>query len=270
MFEVPDAKRVRRKDLRDSDSDEDITRDVQQDSSLRGKLNEQLSGLLDFSFTTNADVETQQSPEPQIVDAGEDPPDDGSEKSGEEAFTFRLFRGEESSRKVVLEPQSAGVENNSKCAFVVSRRPNSYYFAGEPSPRVANEFKAAAVTADYLLQDAQKRRWGLEKPWKVTRISIITDERKGALDSSLTRETTNGTGKQRKKRPGKKRRIILRTREKAKKEQEDANKRQLVEKEEHLKEKKKRLNRQKKLRQRAKEKEKKQNTKDDAFSEQNM
>ncbi|KAI1406420.1 hypothetical protein F4819DRAFT_440393 [Hypoxylon fuscum] len=269
MFEVPDAKRVRRENLYDSASDEDAIRDDESDSSLRGKLNAQLSGLLDLSFTVEEDIETQQTPGSRMGDAAEIPKEDGdSDKTGEEAFTFRLFRDEEPSRKVVLEPQNAGTEKGGDGAFVVARRPISYYLAEETPPDLGEKFRTAAVSADYLLKDAKRRRWGLEKPWKVTTITITADKRGTVPSGPISSDTMAQDGKKAKKRPGKKRRIMLRVREKAKLEREEAAKQQLVEKGEHIKDKKKRLNRQKKLKRRAKEREKKQGTKNDGTSEQ--
>ncbi|KAI1774187.1 hypothetical protein F4818DRAFT_419187 [Hypoxylon cercidicola] len=267
MFELPDAKRIRREDLYDSASDEETVEVNQPDPSLQQKLNAQLSGLLDLRFTADGDIETCQAPESaesQTGDANIDPGDDGDAKEvGEEVFTFRLFRDEEPLRKVVLESQD-GAGKNGDGAFAI-KRPMSYYLAGELSPKTAEEFKMAAVSADYLLQDAGKRRWGLEKPWKITTITVTTNKRVAAPDNHTNHDST--TESKKKKRPGKKRRIILRVREKAKKEREEAAKRQVVDKEEHLKEKKKRLNREKKLKRRAKEREKKQGTKGSAASE---
>ncbi|KAI1805457.1 hypothetical protein F4811DRAFT_515708 [Daldinia bambusicola] len=266
MFEVPDAKRIRREELYGSTSDEELSHDEQCNSELRDKLNAQFSGLLDFSFVTDGAAEAQQLSGSQ-ADADENPKDEETfEKPQEEAFTFRLFRDEEPSRKVVLEPQNASMEKDGNGAFVVAKRPISYYSSGEPSPDAMNRFRAAAVSADYLFQDSKVRRWGLEKPWKVTTI-IITTNKKIATPSGSASGNKTADVEKKKKRPGKKRRIILRTREKVKKEREETAKRQLVEKEEHLKDKKKRLNRQKKLKRRAKEKEKKQGMKVDATSE---
>ncbi|KAI0133048.1 hypothetical protein F4776DRAFT_625893 [Hypoxylon sp. NC0597] len=265
MFEVPDAKRVRREELYDSSSEEEATNDDHLDSILREKLNAQLSGLLELDFKVDGDIETQQNPKFQTGDANEDPRDDEDvEKPAEEAFEFRLFRGEEPSHKVVLEPQDAG-EKNGEGAFVVAKRPISYYLAGEPPSEVAKEYRMAAVSADYLLQDAKKRRWGLEKPWRVTTITITSSRKMSTPGSSVS--TATETGRSKKKRPGKKQRIILRVRQKVKKEREVAAKQQLIEKEQHLQEKKKRLNKTKKLRRRAKAREKKQNAQEGATSE---
>ncbi|KAI1466418.1 uncharacterized protein F4812DRAFT_434002 [Daldinia caldariorum] len=275
MFEVPDAKRIRREELYDSTSDEEPSHDEQWDLTLREKLNAQFSGLLDLSSVTDGAAEAQQLPGSQADDAddaddaNENPKDEeNSEKPQEEAFTFRLFRDEEPSRKVILEPQNASMEKDGNGAFVVAKRPISYYSSGEPSPEATSRFRAAAVSADYLFQDSRVRRWGLEKPWKVTTITITTNKKIATPSGSASGNTTAGIEKK-KKRPGKKRRIILRTREKVKKEREEAAKRQLIEKEEHLKDKKKRLNKLKKLKRRAKEKEKKQGMKVDAASEHN-
>ncbi|OTB07834.1 hypothetical protein M426DRAFT_317724 [Hypoxylon sp. CI-4A] len=266
MFEVPDAKRVRREELYNPASDEESTHDDELDSTLRGKLNEQLSGLLDLSFAVDEGNKAHQPSESQTRDADKNSPNGGdSDEPQEEVFAFRLFRDEDTSRKVVLEPQNAGKGGESTLAV---KRPMSYYLAEDPSSETINNFRAAAVSADFLLQDAKKRRWGLEKPWKVTTITITTNKKMGTPVSL----TTSGAGievNQKKKRPGKKRRIILRVREKANKEKEEAAKKQLIDKEEHVKEKKKRQNRQKQLRRRAKAREKKGDTKDDdAASEQ--
>ncbi|KAI1764062.1 hypothetical protein GGR53DRAFT_495412 [Hypoxylon sp. FL1150] len=269
MFEVPEAKRIRREDLYDSASDEETAEANQPDPSLQQKLNEQLCGLLDLGFTADEAIETHQEPESTEAQTGDADASKTSgvegevEETGEEAFTFRLFRGEDPSHKVVLEPQD-GARSKGDGAFVVAKRPMSYYLTEEPSPETADEFRRAAVSAEYLLQDAGKRRWGLEKPWKVTTITITTKKQKSAPNRHGNDDSTAATKK--KKRPGKKRRIILRVREKAKKEREEAAKRQAVDKKEHLKEKKKRLNRQKKLKRRAKEREMKQGAKGDAAS----
>lgn len=251
-----------------SASDEETAEVDQLDPSLQQKLNEQLSGLLNFSFTEDENVEARQDPEstePHTGDAdgGRNVADGDAEETGEEAFTFRLFRDEDLSRKVVLGPQDEKIGKGDG-AFI-AKRPMSYYLAEEPSSKVADELNRAAVNADYLLQDAGKRRWGLEKPWKVTTITITTNKRMRPPNSRSNDDLVAEARK--KKRPGKKRRIILRVREKVKKEQEEAAKRQAVDKEEHLKEKKKRLNRQKKLKRRAKEREKKQGTNGNAASE---
>ncbi len=61
------------------------------------------------------------------------------------------------------------------------------------------------------------------------------------------------TGEEEKNAPGQEHRILLRVREKAKREREEIAKKLALDKEQHLQEKKKRLNREKKLKRRQKE-----------------
>ncbi|KAK6079434.1 nucleolar protein [Seiridium cupressi] len=252
MFELPNSKRVRREELYDEvASDHEASLDEAAENDLRGKLSAQLSGLLDFDIAPNvAAVQQAQPTEPEEAEAVP-----AGEPEGELSFEFRLFRDEAPTHKVVIEQNDDDPEARGEGAFVVPKRPISYYIAGEPDSAIVEKFRFAAVTPDYIFADAKQRRWGLEKPWHVTHITITGGPSgKGSLKSS-TEDTQMADDKR--KRPGKKRRIILRTREKAKKEKAEAAKKQLETKEEHLKAKKRRLNREKKLKRRAKEKEKK-------------
>ncbi|RYP20609.1 hypothetical protein DL765_002680 [Monosporascus sp. GIB2] len=271
MFAFPDAKRVRREELYDSSTDGEDSRDEEVDAALRAKLRAQLSGLLDFSFPPAADTSRGDAPQQQQQRDGAAVGDDDhhqAEREEELAFSFRLFRDEAPSHKVVLEQDEAPPQAGGG-AFVVARRPTSYYLADEPSPDAMARFRAAAVSPDHIFRDAGRRRWGLEKPWRVTTITITANTATGAAAGGDELGSGRGVEAGKKKRPGKRRRIILRTREKARREREEAAKQQLVEKELHLKEKKKRLNRERKLKRRAKEREKKLASKDggDAGSE---
>ncbi|KAH7032929.1 uncharacterized protein B0I36DRAFT_382898 [Microdochium trichocladiopsis] len=291
MFEIPDAKRVRREDLYESSAGgssdgEDGARDVEMDAALRSKLNAQLADLLDVDFSVPgpasggaAEAERKRGRQPrqqQSHEAGSDDDDDdddhhedetmsdGDRQRGEQdedddepvEFAFRLFSGEDpAAHKVVLEKQDDAADAaGDGGGFVVSRRPASYYIAAEPSPDDRERYRAAAVSHEYLLADAGRSRWGIEKPWKVTTITITTKKTKDGKEKLMGTVAGNQPRTGRRTRPGKKRRIILRTREKAKKEKEVVAKQQAVDREQHLLEKKKRLNRQKKLKRRAKAK----------------
>ncbi|KXJ92762.1 hypothetical protein Micbo1qcDRAFT_160570 [Microdochium bolleyi] len=282
MFELPDAKRVRREDLYDSSGSdgEGGGRDEEADAALRSKLNAHLAGLLDLDIPATRDDTPartkgldqsrhaqQLSSRPNGDDhggAGEDEEMDAAADDDEEPveFAFRLFSGEDPSQKVVLDKQQDETADAvGGGGFVVPRRPDSHYIAQDPSGDALDRFRAAAVSFDYLLADAGRRgRWGVEKPWKVTTITVTTtrktkDGKGQALVGMIAGSGEPRTGK---KRPGKKRRIVLRTRVKAKKEKEVAAQRHAVDKEQHALEKKKRLNRAKKLKRRAKAKEQKQ------------
>lgn len=269
MFELPEAKRVRRKDLYDSlsdgsdesDSDGEGSHDSQAESALRAKLNAQLGGLLDISFTAEptkaprqqADEREDQSP-PQTPAAANH--EDERQQPEEEVFAFRLFRDEALTHTVVLtqddDPAALG-----EGGFVIPSRPHSYYIAPAPSEEKASEYRSAAVSAEYVLADAGRRRWGLEKLWRVIHIGPSPGSACSSNPIPSATQDDGGAGKRKRTRLGKKHRILLRVREKAVREREEAAKKMALEKEEHLQEKKKRLNRERKLKRRQKEREKK-------------
>ncbi|KAK7967747.1 uncharacterized protein PG986_002024 [Apiospora aurea] len=275
MFDIPEAKRVRRKDLyssasSDADDDDLMSQDGQVDTELRERLRAQLAGLLDLDILSPsslpapgvADTPAQKSGTAVASDEGANGPPAGTNgqllatgesNPDEVAFAFRLFRDEEPSHTVVIK-QGDETQVGGKAEFVVPRRPQSYYLAGKPDQKTMAQYKFAAVSTEYLLANAKQRKWGLEKPWRVTKITVTADKNAKTLpDAGGAEDTTMGESK--KTRPGKKRRVLLRTREKAKREKEEAAKKKLADKEEHLKEKKKRLNRAKKLKRREKQRE---------------
>lgn len=123
--------------------------------------------------------------------------------------------------------------------------------------KVRSEYRFAAVSGEEVILGSHRPSWGLEHAWKVTRTTVTRKARAGEKDGVSTHvEGDDGGG--RRKRPGKRRRIMDRQKARAKREGEVAEKRKAVEKEEQLREKKKRLNRLKKLRKRVKSKEMKE------------
>ncbi|KAI0442647.1 hypothetical protein F4803DRAFT_355283 [Xylaria telfairii] len=268
MFTLPEAKRVRRKDLDDSASastssgEEEVGYNSDTELALRAKLNAQLSGLLDFRFRVEPQTQQQQvgGPKDQLQCQEPDSASNVQQEDKipeEEAFTFRLFRDEALTHTVVLtnDEDAAALGDG---GFVVPSRPLSYYIASPPSPGKVSEYRSVAVSAEYVLADAKRRRWGLEKPWRVIHInpnsnSVLPKTMPGsAQDAGSTEEK-----KIKRTRPGKKHRIKLRVREKAAREREETAKKLVLDKEQHLQDKKKRLNRERKLKRRQKEREKK-------------
>lgn len=114
------------------------------------------------------------------------------------------------------------------------------------------------MSAEYVLADAKRRRWGLEKPWRVIHINPNSNSALPRTMPGSSKEAGSAEEKKTKRtRPGKKHRIKLRVREKAAREHEETTKKLVLDKEQHLQEKKKRLNRERKLKRRQKEREKK-------------
>ncbi|KAJ4423495.1 hypothetical protein N0V82_001820 [Gnomoniopsis sp. IMI 355080] len=260
---VPDAKRVRRDELYGSSSEAEghSQADAAEDAEVRAKLNARLSSLLGLDLASAGPTPEQPAEPPQEAGA------DQEEKADEEEFEFRLFSTSSKAAapvKVVLAASDDEDADLGDGAFTVPERPSSYYFAGEPTPEQLHMFRQSALAGDDVVLGARKRAWGLERPWRIIRL--------GGQSKSAGRPSVRGSNvkvvataapianegdQQKRKRPGKKRRIATRTKAKTEKEKREAAEKQKMTKEEHLKEKKKRLNREKKLKRRAKEREQK-------------
>ncbi|KAK4038768.1 hypothetical protein C8A01DRAFT_17170 [Parachaetomium inaequale] len=249
--------RVRRQDLYDSSSERHSSPEAENEETaeLRAKLNARLSNLLSLDLGTAAAAGPEPTNEPHPTAADGDG-DGEAQDQGEAEFEFRLFSTSTAAApKVVLAPDDAEARYDGPA---LSQRPVSHYIRGELSAEERERFRRAAVTGQDVLAWAGQRAWGLEVPWRVTKITVVAARGKGATVGGQQLQQPQGdVMDKKKKRPGKKRRIVLRKRDKAKKEAETAAAKQKMSKEEHLKEKKKRLNREKKLKRRQKEKEKK-------------
>ncbi|KAK2023993.1 hypothetical protein LX32DRAFT_697500 [Colletotrichum zoysiae] len=260
MFELPDAKRVRREDLDQSSEDEAEAHDEQQDAELLAKLHARMAGMLDLTG-----IDQQEAPENTKTTTttttdgpGRDAQNgEGEGDGGAEEFEFRLFATTDPATKIALvdEDERALMGDGA----MLRPRPLSYYIAGEPTPEARAEMAFAAVSGDEVLARARQRWWGMEMPWRVTRVPGGTS---GTSSSKTAAAANSGDGAAeeeaaaaRRRRPGKKKRVALRIREREKKKKAEEQERAKMGKEEALKEKKKRLNRLKKLRKRAKAKE---------------
>ncbi|KAG6105611.1 hypothetical protein E4U14_005029 [Claviceps sp. LM454 group G7] len=271
MFDLPDAKRVRREDLDASTAQSwsDGAYDTI-DTALEARLNAQIAKSLGLDSPHDT---SQEPPRPQISPtlpraqsaAQDDEPRDND--AGE--FEFRLF----SSRlptKVTLEDDSATPQEGG----LAHPRPQSFYLANHIPPALQHEYRFAAVSGEDVLLQSHRPSWGMAYPWKVTRM-VVTRRAKGKSGNTSTRvdadadaDTDMEGQKRQRKRPGKKKRIAERKKMQALEEKNQMETKRALDKEEQLKEKKKRLNRIKKLRKRAKNKEMKTGEKrDDGESE---
>ncbi|KAK0719762.1 hypothetical protein B0H67DRAFT_486101 [Lasiosphaeris hirsuta] len=244
MFELPDSKRVRRQDLYDSAFERHSSPegDDEGKAEIRAKLNARLSNLLSLGPIEVGNVGHDAAVD-GVDEANDQPQDEGE-------FEFRLFSTSGPSQKVII----AAEETHQ--GPPISERPISHYVRGELAPEEKARLQFSAVSGSDVVAESKRRAWGLEVPWRVTRIAISADRRKGKQSGEriAVREGAPEESQGR-KRPGKKRRITLRIKEKAAKETAATKAKQLMTKEEHLREKKKRLNREKKLKRRKKEKE---------------
>lgn len=255
--------RVRRDELYDSSSDAgsrgqgDAEED---DAELRAELNARLASLLGLDPAPG-----EPAPE-RAVDAAGARRGGADEQEGrreEEEFEFRLFStssGTDAPAKVVLAASDDGDADGGGGGFVAPARPVGYYLAGEPTPEQLRAYRLSAVAGEDVVLGARKRAWGLERPWRVVKITLPGRSARAASVKGKDKDgETGGQGEkaEKRKRPGKKRRIAMRIKIKAEKEKREAEQKHKLTKEEHLSEKKKRLNRERKLKRRAKEREKK-------------
>lgn len=267
--------RVRREDLRASD--ESSWSDSEEDAELEARLNAQIAkslGLDESAYRMPKPQTTTTTlpviPKPQVNGQKDDddeelssdaesephtpaedddaPPNDGAEAEEEEGYSFRLFSTAGPAPKVVLEDDSKVEEGK-----LLRGRPLSYYIVTDISPEKKQQYEMAAVSGEDVIARSKVRAWGLELPWRVQTIKVT---RKAGAGEGGKRSLVHVEDEQpaKRKRPGKKRRVAMRTKARAEAVAQEAAKQKMADKEEHLKEKKKRLNRLKKLRKRAKKK----------------
>ncbi|KAK7413460.1 hypothetical protein QQX98_007685 [Neonectria punicea] len=261
MFELPEAKRVRRADLNawgdsaGSESDDDGC-----DVELQARLNAQIARSLglDESYGQARDLAATPAHLPgrqsDRVDAKVEANVKEEEDAGNEEFAFRLFSSTQPSQKIVLE-EDTGPKGD---GGLVRPRPLSYYMVTNLTPDQKHQYAFAAMSGDEVLAGSKDRAWGLEVPWKVTKIAV-TRKRKPGESTCMAEDEM---ARKKKPKPGKQQRILLRKRAKTDEERKQAEAQKLLQKEEHSKDKKKRMNRLKKLRKRAKNKEMKLAAKD--------
>lgn len=263
------ALRVRREDLRESSPDTDPNDDdVQHRAELEAKLRESLAGAFSFDVfdeqtasstvpsTTKPVTSTKAAEKKTDTVENNDTREEGADTEEPEEFEFRLFRSAPATKVVLPDADEDEIQGDGAMA---RRRPMSYYISPSLSVEQREAIAFAALSGEQVLERAKQRLWGMEMPWRVTHLGIAPKSlRTGTGAETLSGSTKKiGDGedeKTRRKRPGKKRRIAARTREREAKRKAEAADKSKMTKEEHLREKKKRLNRLRKLKRRAKAK----------------
>lgn len=264
---------MRREDLFDADSTRHSSPGEEEQAEIQAKLRAQLSNILtvDFDINDGRAASDKQKEEEEGEEEGVSVTQI-RDQDQEPEFEFRLF-STTAPQKIVLAPAESseklggfgvGGSYDENSGGIVEPRPLSHYIRGELSDQQKAQFAAAAISAGDILRGARQRAWGLELPWRVSKITVSatsSSSSKGEKGQLGRRGGGGGggdgrgdvAGKKRKGKLGKKGRIANRIKKKAALELE----KQKMTKEEHLKEKKKRLNRERKLKRKQKEKEKK-------------
>ncbi|MDI1489666.1 MAG: hypothetical protein OHK93_000864 [Ramalina farinacea] len=174
----------------------------------------------------------------------------------DDAFEFRLFASDSTKEpaehtittsKIRLDSPGSG---NDAPGFVLPRRPESLYFAGEATGQKAQDYQYAAVTAEDVLKYATikwvRSLWADSSPRTIQAPKSTFDPKVRDHPHSATR-----------KRHGKKRRIVLRQRIVQAKEREAKARTSKEESTEAEKEKRNRMNRERKVKRRQKERDRK-------------
>ncbi|OBT63295.1 hypothetical protein VE03_07939 [Pseudogymnoascus sp. 23342-1-I1] len=273
MFDLPDAKRVRRDDLYNSDDgNEDAASPI--DDSRARDLQDQLAQLYGPITIPSQDPVALESTEPST-----DAPPAVAE---DEAFEFRLFAPTTTAVTSNTDPSStpevaptqriilsnSDDEDQGDGAFTKPHRRLSWYIAAPATGARKAEFEEAAVSADTVQRGREQRAWALEKPWRVTVIrtgsTSISQSAPALKAKTIGVQAAEGDGKTKKTKPNKKQRIVVRVRERALSEKLEAERLRCAREEEEKAtrgvedaEKRTARNRERKIKRREREKRKK-------------
>ncbi|KAF2146164.1 uncharacterized protein K452DRAFT_283456 [Aplosporella prunicola CBS 121167] len=252
MFEVPDAKRVRREDLYSPPASPRSSPDPELADALRASLNQR------FEIDVKRHVAA-----PATADADAD---------SDEELDFRLFAAPTATttnagpdtapgpkplaqkirvRSPSLDPAEAGF---------LAPRPQTHYFTPGTGALPAAELAAAALSGKQVLQLSRAAWPGCVVPWKVVRVDAAGRELRRRVEghACVVGEGGGGVageeGQGKKKRKGKKARIALRVKVRAREEKKAVEERMKREREEAEREKRTRRNREKKVKKRVRDK----------------
>lgn len=140
---------------------------------------------------------------------------------------------------------------------ILKRRDPRVWVARKAEGERLDEFKNAAITGEEVLRRRELRSWGLEVPWRVMVLKSVGKAKGNANLPIGTAITEAESIESKRKRPGKKRRVLLRQRKKKIDELVERKRKETEAKEESEKEKRTRRNREKKVKKKMKEKAKK-------------
>ncbi|KAL8797843.1 MAG: hypothetical protein Q9195_000195 [Heterodermia aff. obscurata] len=237
IFEIPDAKRIRRADLQsDSLSSEHSNLD------LRWEYREYLTR----HYTTTSEPATHDIDFKNLESQSRDV--EQAESKNAEEYEFQLFSKPKqptqslTRNKVLLRSPSPP---SASPGFINVRRPDTYYFTGQLKKELQAQYQEAAISSLQLLQALDPSWPGSELPWRV--IVIKATDAKKAIAALPLVERSNV----KKKRCGKKRRIAIRKKTAGKAEKERLAKMSQADKEAAEKEKRTRRNREKKVKKRS-------------------
>ncbi|KAI4238789.1 MAG: hypothetical protein L6R40_005644 [Gallowayella cf. fulva] len=185
----------------------------------------------------------EQQPE-QVSDAADRP--QAIDEANDESYEFPLFsqkpRG--STAKILLKSPSPEIKDP---GFVQPARPQDYYFTAAESRHCQGRFGDVAVEGHDVVRESLVKWPGFQLPWRVITATFRSSKRATSASSIV-----DAALEDKRKRPGKKRRIILRTKLQAMKARGEVARAAAAKKEALAMEKRSRRNREKKLKRRGK------------------
>ena len=217
-----------------------------QDAELQARFHDQLHQLF-------GDDVAQNDPDAKSNGVWEEQADKTNQQDCDDAYDFCLFAkpanvGAQNShgpRKIAIRSPSPV---NKEPGFRNPRRPDNFYFSEIPNTEEAAQLKFAAVSTEQVLKNLESKWKGLEMPWRV--IHVTLNGKKLEKESNVLDQGNDG----KRKRKGKKSRIVIRKRVQAKAVEKAAANQRLAEKESADKEKRTRKNRERKVKRKQKEK----------------
>ncbi|KAE8443367.1 hypothetical protein EG329_001925 [Mollisiaceae sp. DMI_Dod_QoI] len=265
MFDIPDAKSVRRSELA-TRSQSVSPAPSSPDPSLEKAFQAQLAAL--YGPISSAPAPIHNSNESSDSTQHDEAADT---QLKEQEFEFRLFSSAPAPtataketadtiiQKILLNDSDS--EDGAREGRFLRPRPLSYYFAASLSEERKKEYEFAALDGETVLELAKRRAWGLEVPWRVKVLKTVSSGKvkAGLPDTAIRIEAQDeeDARDKKKRKPGKRRRIILREKRRKKEAAEERRKKREEEKEVAEREKRTRRNREKKVKKRMKEKAKK-------------
>lgn len=192
-------------------------------------------------------------------------------------YTFRLFSKKATSKQAASTGQVYQTINlrsptppDTSPGFAVQHRPTTYYFTGIPTKETAEQYQQTAMTGEEVMEYRQAKwvnyiQGTCNSTWAATKISqpgsqvswrVTTIDFTGTTKSSATPRIGDITATK-KKRSGKKRRILIRAKYLAKELEALAARQALADKEIAWKENRARKNRKNKLKRKARDRLKK-------------
>ncbi|PBP21095.1 hypothetical protein BUE80_DR008040 [Diplocarpon rosae] len=205
MFELPDAKRIRRSDFarsrsssasaagNENEDEDEICARAEREAQLRARL-AALYGPIEFSVKvpsasmsvagqsklrtkarrvkrkSTAGPSSISDSDPGSPDQEESAPDEEEkeeeEEQQEQEFEFALFAQDKASPSTHKIILSNDDETQGP-GRILRPRPRAFYFAAPATGRAREQFEFAAVSGMDVLRKSRQRAWGLECQWRV-------------------------------------------------------------------------------------------------------